>query len=170
MKNNTLFITYNPRQQEEQTLAVRLHTIGAANGFRVFLPDRFNSDRVLAAETQRRIDESDYFVLFSLTANLSPVVADEMTYAWRRFKDKGRILVIYKQEGEKSLHPEASKFCTEIYYNPSLQSMDSVLHKIMDVLFQKQSKLKNDKQLENSLLALLGIGLGLLALNEFAKE
>lgn len=170
MKNNTIFITYNPRQPEEQTLAVRLHTIGAANGFRVLLPDRFDSDRVLAIETQRRIDESDYFILFSLTSKLSPIIAEEMKYAWQKFKDKSRIVIIYREEGEKSLHPDASKFCTEIHYNPMLESMDSVLHKIMRVLFQKQSKIKEDKQLENSILALLGIGLGLLALNELAKE
>jgi hypothetical protein len=170
MKSNTLFITYNPQQPEEQTLAVRLHTIGAVNGFRMFLPDRFNSTRVLDVETKRRIDDSDYFILFSFTDRLSPTVIDEINYAWLRFKEKRKIIVIYHSHAERSLNPEASAHCTEIFFNPLKHNMDDVIRSIMDVIFQKEAKKQKSRELENGVLALLGVGLGLAMLNEFAKE
>ncbi len=170
MKSNTLFITYNPNQLDEQTLAIRLHTIGAANGFRMFLPDRYSSDRVLDTETKRRIDESDYFILFSLTRKLSPTVMDEINYAWQRFKDKGKIIVIYRTDVPKSLNPQASIHCTEIFFNPIKQQMDDVIRDVMDAIFKKEAQKKRSKELENGLLALLGIGLGLLVLNELAEK
>lgn len=170
MKSNTLFISYNPLQPDEQTLAIRLHSIGAVNGFRMFLPDRFNSDRVLDTETKRRIDESDYFILFSLTEHLSPIVQDEINYAWKKFKDKGRIIVIYKIGKDKSLHPEASKHCTEISFDPMREQLDSVGKRVMNAIFHKEYKAQKDKEAKNGLLAFLTIGLGLLALNELSKE
>ncbi len=170
MKANTLFISYNPLQPEEQTLAIRLHSIGAVNGFRMFLPDRFNSDRVLDIETMRRIDESDYFILFSLSETLSPIVQDEINYAWKKFNDKDRIVVIYRRGKDKSLHPEASKHCTEIYFDPMSEQLDTVSRRIMNAIFHKEYKMQKDSEAKNGLLAFLTIGLGLLALNEFAKE
>ena len=61
----TIFISYNPDNGLEQTLASRLHTIGAVNGFRMYMPDRFNSNSQLDYETIRRINLSDYFIVFS---------------------------------------------------------------------------------------------------------
>jgi hypothetical protein len=166
----TLFISYNPKQPEEQTLAIRLHSIGSVNGFRMFLPDRFNSDRVLDLETKRRIDESDYFILFSLSETLSPIVKDEINYAWRKFKDKSKIIVIYQTDKNMTLHPEASKHCTEIFFNPFEERLDTVNNRIMNAIFFKEGKKKREEELKNGLLAFLGVGLGLLALNELAKE
>ncbi|MBK9014661.1 MAG: toll/interleukin-1 receptor domain-containing protein [Saprospiraceae bacterium] len=170
MNSNTLFISYNPYQPEEQTLAIRLHTIGAANGFRVFLPDRFNSDSILDRSTQARIDQSNYFILFSLTPTLSPIVQDEINYAWKKFKDKSKIILIYRTDGNKSLHPDASKHCTEIYFDPFREQMDTVNRRIINAISHKETQLKKNKESENGLLALLGIGLGLLVLNEVTKE
>lgn len=170
MKGNTLFISYSPGQHDEQTLAIRLHTIGAANGFRIFLPDRFNSDRVLDSETKRRIEESDYFILFSFSRKISPIVLDEINYAWQRFKDKSRIVVIYRTDIPKSLNPQTSLHCSEIFFNPQKQQMDDVIKHIMGVIFQKETQKKRDKEIENGLLALLGIGLGLLVLNEMPQK
>lgn len=171
MKSNTIFISYNPKQPEEQTLAIRLHSIGAVNGFRMFLPDRFNSDRVLDLETKRRIDESDYFILFSLSDTLSPIVGDEINYAWNRFKkDKSRIIIIHRTDKNQAIQFEASKHCTTINYNPFEESMNAVSSKVINVIFHKEAKLQKDKESQNGLVALLTIGLGLLALNELSKE
>lgn len=170
MKNSTLFITYNPNQLDEQTLAIRLHTIGTANGFRIFLPDRFNSAQVLDSETQRRIDESDYFIIFSLASKLSKTVEQEINYAWQRFNDKSKIIVIYHAKKGKNLNHEASKKCTEIYFDPLEHKMDGIIHKIMETIFQKEESKKKNKEIEEGLVALLGIGLGLLILNELTKK
>ena len=70
---DTVFITYNPSSEVEQTLAVRLHTIGAVNGFKMLLPDRMYSEDVLDDETRHRIDSADWFILF-LTQQISPIV------------------------------------------------------------------------------------------------
>lgn len=170
MTGNTLFITYNPNQLDEQTLAIRLHTIGAANGFRIFLPDRFNSDRVLDIETKRRIEESDYFILFSFSVKLSPTVVDEINYAWQRFKDKSRIIIIYRTDIPKSTSQLVSEHCTELSFNPNKHQMDDVIRKIMEAIFKKEVQKKHNKEVENGLLALLGIGLGLLVLNELTQK
>ncbi len=168
-KNITLFITYNPNNGDEQTLAVRLHTIGVANGLRMFLPDRFNSKRVLDIETKRRIDESDYFVLFSFTSKLSPIIDSEISYAWERFKDKSKIIIIYNARESKSLK-SVSDNCTEIYFDPNTENIELVIHKIMTAVSRKEEKPKRTKELQEALLALLGIGLGLVVLNELSKE
>jgi hypothetical protein len=43
MNPATIFVTYNPQNDFEQTLAVRLQTLGAIHGFNMLLPDRFGS-------------------------------------------------------------------------------------------------------------------------------
>ena len=170
MKSSTLFISYNPKQSDEQTLAIRLHSIGAVNGFRMFLPDRFNSDRVLDLETKRRIDESDYFILFSLSESLSPIVKDEIDYAWKKFKDRSKIIIIHRIDKGQTLHFEASKHCTTILYNPFEETMDTVSKRVINEIFHKENKRQKDKEAQNGLMAFLTIGLGLLALNELSKE
>ena len=40
MKQTTVFVTYNPGNDFAQTLAVRLHTIGAVHRFNMLMPDR----------------------------------------------------------------------------------------------------------------------------------
>lgn len=169
-QNRTLFISYNPQDMEEQTLALRLHTIGAVNGFQVFLPDRYDSDRYLSDQTKARISQSNYFILFALSPQLSQTVLDEITYAWSQYKDKRRILVIYRSEETKSLNPDASKHFTEIFFDPDREPVQGVIQRIMEAVFKHEAKKKFDQQLENGLLALLGIGLGLAILNEFAKD
>ena len=42
-----IFSTYNPNIAKEQTLAVRLHAVGATSGFRMYLPERYNSETIL---------------------------------------------------------------------------------------------------------------------------
>jgi len=181
MKPITIFITYNPQIDTEQTLAVRLHTIGAVNGFKMYLPDRFNSETYLDIETKRRIDEADFVVLFSLQSKISNIVKEEISYAWNRLHDKSKIIVIYPTQ--RTLKSKMGANFTEIYFNPHRDTVDTVTHKILSEIFQKinkedlsklnQTDLKIQKQEEqttNSVLAFIGIGLGLLILNELMKK
>src|SRR5882757_1129707 len=77
MKQTTVFVTYNPGNDFEQTLAVRLHTIGAVHGFNMLMPERFYGANQFSSETAFRIKSSDYFILFS-TSTLKPVVQQEV--------------------------------------------------------------------------------------------
>jgi len=185
MKPTTIFITYNPNIDDEQTLAVRLHTIGAVNGFKMYLPDRYNSETYLVNETKLRIDEADFVVLFSLQSKLSNIVKQEIEYAWERLRDKSKIIVIYPSK--KTLISTMTEHFTEIYFNPHKDTVDSVTNTILNTIFQKvqnqqktelkENQLKKQKQEEikqeqtnNGILALISIGLALVILNKVMKK
>ncbi|NOZ36065.1 MAG: TIR domain-containing protein [Chlorobi bacterium] len=168
MKTPTIFISYNPDSDFEQTLAVRLHTTGAVNGFKMFLPDRYNSDSEIDTETKARISQSDWLIVFS-TGKLSNIVKQEIQYAWKEFNDKSKILVIYNFEKGKNLEGEITKHFTEIYFNPNDDFDKIILGKIFPKIqikerTENQKEIKEIKQQRNALLALLGIGVGLLLL------
>jgi hypothetical protein len=175
MKPTTIFITYNPNSDLEETLAARLHTIGAVNGFVMYLPDRFNSDKQISDETKARISRSDYFVIFS-TKPLSPIVKDEIEHAFNYLHDKTKILVIYDKEKGKNLTGNISNFFTPFYFDRFDNRQDKLLetiintivHKEKDNVIKKQTSqinfLKKQKDESNALAAILGIGLGLLVL------
>jgi hypothetical protein len=189
MKPTTIFITYNPQVPAEQTLAVRLHSIGAVSGFRMYMPDRYNSDSFLDTETQRRIENADYMVFFSL-GTLSPIVKQEIEFAFQHFKDKSKIIVIYDERKGKNITGDITEHFTAFHLNPMDYAPDNVLQNIINQIFQKQqiatqqiaeqqtaqnkrSALVRQKQAnesQNAFIALLGIGLGLLVLGALAKD
>lgn len=94
-----VFISYNPNSEVEQTLAIRLHTIGSVSGYNMMLPDRAFGSNVVSTETRNRITLSDYFIVFS-TAKLSEVVRQEIEIAFNKHRDRSRILVVYDKVTE----------------------------------------------------------------------
>lgn len=172
MRPSTIFISYNPKSEDEQILAVRLHTIGAVHGFRMFLPDRYNSETILDFETKRRIQESEWFVIFS-TTKLSRIVKEEIEYAYEILKDKSRIIVIY--DSTKGRNIVGIEHCTEIYFDSKKESIDQVIKekilvKIFQDLNQEHTRLKVKNDEKNAILAFLGIGLGLAMLSSLSAE
>jgi hypothetical protein len=188
MKPTSIFITYNPNENEEQTLAIRLHSIGAVNGFRIYLPDRFNSDKIIDSTTQARIDGSDYVVLFAMSAKISDIVRQEIEYAYQRLHDKSKIIIIYGAKQSKKVN--LIDHATEIYYTPHEESTDQVIKRIFDVIFKKHQedlaaayqkaktaklteeikKLKAETTQQNALIAFLGVGLGLALLALLGRD
>jgi hypothetical protein len=166
MKPTTVFVTYNPKNEFEQTLAVRLHTIGAVHGFNMLMPDRFNGSNTINLETTHRIKNSDYFILFS-TSQLTPIVLQEINVALTHLKDKSKVLIIY----DRVKNLKGMQNCTEVYIDSSKESADDTLRKVMN-------ELKGDKKLpakkEESTGSILGgillVGLGLLALNALSDS
>jgi hypothetical protein len=178
MKSTTIFITYNPNVASEHTLAVRLHSIGAVNGFRMYLPDRYNSDSILDAETQRRINLADYMVFFSL-GKLSNIVKQEIEYAFKHFQDKSKIIVIYNSVNGKNLKGEITHHFTSFQFNPVQDNQERLLQNIVNTIFQKQKtdnqntqirKIKEEQETQQGISALLGIGLGLFVLDALIDD
>lgn len=182
MKPTSIFITYNPNSDIEETLAARLHTIGAVNGFIMYLPDRFNSESHISEETKVRISRSDYFVIFS-TKPLSTIVKEEIEYAFEYLRDKSKILAIYDKEKGKNLTGNISNLFTPFYFDRFENRQDKLLENIINTIAHKEKdfviniqtekikQLNKQKEDSNAIAAILGIGLGLLVLGAiFGKK
>ncbi|OFX59613.1 MAG: hypothetical protein A2046_05270 [Bacteroidetes bacterium GWA2_30_7] len=182
MNNTTIFITYNPNTALEETLAARLHTIGAVSGFTMYLPDRFNSENEISEESKVRISRSNYLVMFS-TKSLSNIVKQEIEFAFNYLNDKSKIIVIYDKLKGKNLSGEITSHFTSFYFDEFENRQDKLLEKIINTISHKEkdkvivqqsnkiSTLKKQKDDSNALAALIGVGLGLLVLGAiFSKK
>jgi hypothetical protein len=98
----TIFLSYNSGSDLEETLAVRLHTIGAVHGFKMLLPDRYDSNELVSAETRNRIVLANYFILFS-TSELGKQVQQEISIAFQQLNDKSKIIVVYDRHKGKNI-------------------------------------------------------------------
>lgn len=161
MKPTKIFVTYNPKNDFEQTLAVRLHTIGAVHGFEMLLPDRFNNNSVLNAETSYRIRQADYFILFS-TSPLTPIVQQEVVAAFKHLKNKSKVIIIYDRV-KNITHQE---ICTEVYIDTKRQSSQQILDEVISEIKKNAKK----EETANAIGGIILIGLGLLALNSLTKS
>ncbi|TAF74445.1 MAG: hypothetical protein EAZ53_08635 [Bacteroidetes bacterium] len=161
----TIFITYNPKSKQEQTLAMRLHTIGAVNDFTMFLPDRTENENEISESSKSRIARCDYFIIFS-TNQLSTVVKQEIELAFKYLNDKSKILVIYDKQNGKNLTGDIVEHFTPFYFDQSENKQDLLLQKIIGTIKEKEVKRTNS----NALAAILGIGLGLLILGSLSEN
>jgi hypothetical protein len=164
MNPATIFVTYNPRNDFEQTLAIRLQTLGSIHGFDMLLPDRFGGKPLVTQETEYRIKSADYFVFFS-SSELTPVVQKEIEVAFNHLKDKSRIIIVYDRV--KNLHHSLP--CTEVYIDSSKSTAQEILQQTINSIQDNQAK-RSKKDAQNALGAFLLIGLGLLALNSAASK
>ncbi len=167
MNTPAVFISYNPQSEVEQTLAIRLHTIGAVSGYNMMLPDRSFGSAQLSAETMNRINLSDYFIVFS-TTKLSEVVRKEIEVAFRRHHDKSRILVVYDIGRGKNL--AGMENCTEVMIDLRGQRADEMVNVIATKLKQAGTKGANSNDFMGVLGSILLVGVGLFALAELFDE
>lgn len=163
-KAPTIFISYNSHASNEETLAVRLQTIGAVNGFTTLLPDRFSNKNYVDEETRRRIFSADYFILFS-SRKVSQVVRNEIDIAFEHFNDPSKIIVIYNPNEVSNLNIDPN-LVTLISFNPQSETVDIVINKIVLEIQKKESGQKT-RENQDGFMALLVIGLGLVALATF---
>ena len=162
----TVFISYNPNSDIEQTLAVRLHTIGAVHGFNMLLPDRVGFTRSVTNETKSRILSADYFILFS-TTSLSTTVLEEIKIAASKLHDKSKILVIYDISVGKNLKG-ADNF-TEVYINRG-SPVETILETIISKIKTIQSRGNNQGGFLSILGPILLTGVALFALSSVFDE
>jgi hypothetical protein len=166
MKNQSIFITYNPKAGNDQKLALRLHAIGAVNSFRMLLPDRSDSQSVLGEETKARINIADYFVIFS-SAPLTRLVQQEIAYAYQQWHDKNKIIVVYDHAASgKNLRN--TEQCTEILIDTQTQSLNEITLKIINTIHQHT--IESQRKQNDGLVTLLGIGAGLLLLHALTAK
>lgn len=164
MKQTTVFVSYNPGNDFEQTLAVRLHTIGAVHGLNMLMPDRFYEHTPISSETIYRIKSSDYFILFS-TSPLTETVQQEIGAAFSHLKDKSKIIIIYNKV-KNIAHNEK---CTEVFINTNKDSVQTILDKVIHEIKHSQLPKNSNHQQQDDAATILGgillVGLGLLALD-----
>jgi hypothetical protein len=166
MPQPNVFISYNPGSEVEQTLAIRLHTIGAVSGFNMMLPDRAFGSAIISTETRNRMRLSDYFIVFS-TGKLSRVVQEEISVAAEKDKDRSKILVIYDTGTGKNL--TGLDNCTEVLIDTQ-KPADQIVAHIASELKAHQSKSSEGNGIMAALGSLLLIGVGLFALSELFEE
>ena len=164
MKPVAIFVTYNPLNEFEQTLAIRLHTLGAVNGFTMLLPERFGGKTLVTPDTEYRIKSADYFVFFS-TSKLTPTVQREIDVAYNHLKDRSKIIIVY--DGVKNI--KHNMHCTEVLIDSSTSSSSEILEETLARIQSNQTKSAR-KDAQNALGAFLLIGLGLLALNSATSK
>jgi hypothetical protein len=179
ISDRSIFITYNPTSDFEQTLAVRLYTIGQVNGFEMYLPDRFNGLHTsINQETRYRIAHSKWLVCFS-TQKLSADVQREIDYAYQLKQDRSKILVIFDTSSHRWNQVEDSRFIS-FFFDPTTSAVDGVIAHVLGMidnanvqereLGELQGKLRKTESERNAFAAFLGIGLGLLALNALTDD
>jgi hypothetical protein len=164
MKQTTVFVTYNPGNDFEHTLAVRLHTIGSVHGFNMLMPDRFFGTGPLNNETIHRIKSSDYFIVFS-TSVLTQIVQQEVNTAFAHLKDKSKVLIIYN----KVKNLKHNENCTEVFIDASKDSPQQILDKVIQEIKQNEKGVRTKVTQQTDTASVLGgillVGLGLLALD-----
>jgi len=166
---NRIFVSYNPTVESEQSLALRLQTLGSLYGLNVSLPDRIGST-VLKATTRERILGANLFIVFS-TRNLSKSVRDEITYARTIGK---KIIVIYDKDVGKNLKLTG---VVEVEYDHKEDSPEKLISRILSEIrvpkkvtrTGKPTK-KVQKDESDPLGGFLLVGLGLLLLAAFMSD
>ena len=157
----SIFLSYNPNSDFEETLAIRLHTIGAVHGFQMYRPERNLNSNSISIETMARINQSDYYILFS-TNKLSPTALAEIRYAFERFHDKKRIIIIYDALiGKNMTHTD---FCTELSFDRRKESPEEFIQKVLSTIKSNKPKGITKNANQDALPGLLIAGLALLIL------
>jgi hypothetical protein len=166
----SIFLTYNPKVTLEQSTALRLQTIANLYGLRVELPDRMGASAV--ESTQQRISRAAYVVAIALKP-IAPAVKEELNYAAQLGKT---IIIIYDEHASKTVNFRNNTNVIQTPINFNSPDIEQVLHKVSSFIAEQQTKNTDIKGADNndadkSLIALLGIALGALALAAiFSKD
>lgn len=143
-----IFVSYNRNVQAEQSLALRLQTLGALYDLTISLPDR-TGRTTLKETTKQRIDKADLFLVFA-TRNLTKPVVDEINYA---LTIKRKIIVVYDKDVRNNLN---IKGVHEIEYDGKRDGPEKIISEINKVISKSHE--------DDTVGAFVLVGLGLLLL------
>lgn len=162
MASPRIFITYNPDHRIEEATALRLQTIASLYGLEVELPDRIG----VGAErnTEERISRADYVVAFILRNPLRKA-KEEINKA---IELKKTLILIYDRSVKRPLSIANYPNLFESTIDFSQGNAEDALHKVSEFIRDRHPATKKNtlklSEGEKSLLALLGIGLGIAGL------
>lgn len=163
---NSVFITYNPGAYQEESTALRLQTIASLYDLAVEIPYRPNiSDGNVHSITRERIGHAALVVALTLTP-LQRQMQAELDAAISR---KKKIAVIYDTSVGRNLNFRSYSNVIEQFVDFDNDDTDDALHAIAEFMKSETQDIANRKVV-NQTLAVLGIGLGLLALHELTKS
>ncbi len=167
----SIFISYNHNSQPEESTALRLQTISNLYGLSVSLPYRLRNTSSITNETQTRIENSSFVVAFCVDG-LTKLLKEELSYA---ISKKKPLIVIYDSAKGKKINFKDNVNVKEVFVD--FTKTDDALHKIAEFLrtsLAASTTKKTTKKTQNEDsglgIALLGIGLGLLAAWALSKD
>ncbi|MDX1939376.1 MAG: hypothetical protein SFU99_02425 [Saprospiraceae bacterium] len=159
----SIFVTYNRDSLIGQNTALRLQTISNLYGHTVYLPARhINQFDGVNEETKKRISQSSVIVAFGLE-DLTLTMQAELQYATTLNKP---IIAIYYKELGHTMDFKGYKNKQEIFID--YYDTESALHQIAKFLGALPES-KTSKNEIGATEAIIGIGLGLLALWALSK-
>jgi len=165
-----IFITYNPSSEAESNTALRLQTISNLYGISVLLPYRHKNETEINSETHNRIERSQFIVAFCLN-KLTKHLKQELETS---IQLKKPIIIIYDKYGNNKINFGKYMNVKEVFVD--FNDIDSASHTIASFLKEKlkiakSTKVTKKEKSNNGLgLALIGVGLGLLALWALSKD
>lgn len=160
-----IFLTYNKDSIFGQNTALRLQTISNLYGLSVSLPSRIVNNGVeISNSTQERISNAAIIVAFGLE-NLTPLMESELAFAMLTNKP---IVIINDKNIGQTIKIENSNNVHQVAVD--FLDTDAALHDIVNFLERLPTKNKKEKNEIGLGSALIGIGLGLLALWALSRE
>ncbi|MBX7059401.1 MAG: hypothetical protein K1X75_15165 [Leptospirales bacterium] len=148
---------------------MRLFTVGVAQGFRVYLPDRTFGPQ-LANETRNRIQMAEWVVCFSM-GSLAESVHQELDYAFQTKHDRSRIIVVYDRV--RNLEGPAVAHFSEFFFDANTMQVDELISQMLKTIGTRDRDTKERERLKSenkALKAFLLAGLGILAISALSSE
>ncbi|WP_298138240.1 TIR domain-containing protein [Flavobacterium sp.] len=174
MKNNNIFISYNPFSFDEKVLAEGLYKKGRQNGFNLFIPER-GLKNSLNTLTKSRIDQCEWFVVFCFD-QLTDTVKKEIEYALENEnRDPKKIIVVYSEQNGQTINFGNFKPTIKYLDRYKLNNVENFSNDLLSEIIEKYKPIKKieNKKVEDDFSALkiiLGIGAAALLINALTSD
>lgn len=162
---NSIFISYNPNNEQERILATGLFKKGRQNGHHIYLPER-NSLLTLNNITKERIDKSEWFVVFCFD-NISETIISEINQALKNpDRDRKKIVVVLSDYVDQKLsHIEDFAIKNKITLKTVEQNDFNQINKFTtDLITEIVGNKKNKTLTEDNNILKFVLGVGVAAL------
>lgn len=161
-----IFLTYNRNSSFGQNTALRLQTISNLYGLSVFLPARaVNNGAAISQETRNRISNASIIVALGLE-QLTPIMQSELEFA-SQLTNKPIVIINDSRVGQTI---DFGNNQNVRHVDIDFLDTDEALKEIAEFLEKLPTKNNKEKNEIGLGIALIGVGLGLLALWALSKD